>query len=656
MSALCGGTSLARAGPPATQVAAENAAAGTSWWSLASLGALLVTTAFAVSPALHGAFTFDECGGVAANRAIYPGAPVGAAFSYRFSPDQARPLFFLSLWLDARVHGMSPVGFRATSLSLHLLCGAVVFLLLRRAGLRCLAPGHTRRTLAEGAALAGTSLFLLHPLQSESIIYIWGRSGVLSTLLSLLALLAVLPGNREVSRGAGAAAGSPLVPWRMACAWTLLALALAAKEEAIVLPLVAFVWCVSVEGLAPRRAAATASALAAPVVVFVVLRALLLGAAGRQVYVRSLADNILGQGVVNLRMIGLTLWPHGLSIDHAVGAPAPAVGLAAVGACLVLLALALTGAVRLRTPAPRAACAGAILYAAGTLLYWLVPLPDLMCERRAYLSLFGAALGATALVVAAGSRLESARASTLPTAGRAALPILPALVIAALLAPGLVARARLWAEPRLLWEEAARLAPAAARPHINLGVIAADRGDTASAASEFDRAVSLEPRNPEALYNRGRLRLDRGDSAGATEDLVASVAADPTVPRAHINLAVAEMRGGKLENAEEQLRLALAIDPDEPRALTNLAEILRSRGDAEEAIPLYRRALASDPGYAHAAARLGVALEKAGDRPGALAAYREYLARGAESSADEIAVRDRIAALEAALAAPGSIR
>jgi len=622
--------------------------------TLAVLGALLVVTALAVAPAIDGAFTFDEHAGVAGNRSIHPGVPASAALAYRFSPDQARPLFFLSLWLDARLHGLAPRGFRMTNVVLHLLCGLVVFLLLRRAAL-CCRPAGVHAGVAEGAALAGTALFLLHPLQSESVIYIWGRSGVMATILALLALLAAPVGGTPPAAGMNTAAARlsvrGLVP-----AWTLLALALAAKEEAMILPLVALAWWVFVERQPSRRARAAAVRLVVPVALFVALRLALLGAAGRQVYVRSIADNVLGQGVVNLRMVALTLWPAGLSIDHAVGMPATPTGLAAVAVCLALLGAGVFGGLRLRPPALRAACAGAILYAAGTLLYWLVPLPDLMSERRAYLPLFGAALTLTSLLTEAAGRLGRRPASAGSRSRVVALTLVPAVVIAASLAPALHARARLWADPRLLWEEAERQAPSAARPHINLGVIAAESGDMGGAAARFDRAVALEPRNPEALYNRGRLRLDLGDIDAAVADLHASIAADPTVPRARINLAVALIRQGSLPAAEEQLREALAIDPGDPRGLTNLAEILRATGRAPEALSLYRQALDSDPGYAHAAARLGVAREEAGDSKGALSAYREYLERGPSSDTDAAAVRARIEALEAALAAPGSIR
>lgn len=610
------------------------------------LFALLGVTFACCLPSLDAPFTHDEEAGIANNRAVHPGATLREAATYRFSPDQTRPLFFVTLLLEGRVHGLAPRGYRVLSLLMHIACGFVVYVLLRRL-----------RPTSDGAALAGSAFFLLHPMQSESIIYIWGRSGVQSALLALLALLAVpWPDTGATSGGSNARRRGA---WRWIAALALMALALAAKEEAVALPLMAFVYWVFAENRSVRPALARAAVLAAPVIAFVTLRPLLLGAVGRQVFARSLADNVLSQAVVTLRLLRLTLLPIGQSFDPAASVPSVATGALAALACLAMIALAGVAGMRLRAAASEAPmstalrwiCAGVLMSATAYALYWVVPLPDLMSERRVYLAYVGGALvvhGLTALLTSLVRR-DAPAGEGASAGGRAStLAWPPALVVTLLLAPALHARSRVWSDPRQVWEEASRLAPGRVRPYIDLGVMAAMRGDVPTAGANFDRALALEPHNPEALYNRGRLRLDTGDVTGAATDLEAAVAADPTMARARINLAIVRIRQGNLDDAEALLRAALAIDPGDPRALTNLGEVRRALGDADQAIALYRRALASDASYAHAAARLGVALESRGDTAGALAAYREYLARGAESPTDRAAVEEKIRRLSAA--------
>ena len=605
----------------------------------AALLVLLIVTIAACWPAIDAPFTFDEQAGVAANRAVHPGASWRDALTYRFSPDQARPMFFASLLLDARLHGMAPRGFRCTDLILHLVAGVLVWRLLRRALRHTVRRALPRSTdpfraayRAEWAALAGTAVFLLHPLQSESILYIWGRAGILSAIGCLLALLAV-PWNDERPTG------RQLTALRWMGALLAAAFALASKEDAVALPLIALaVWIVA-ERRPWRPALTRALLLAMPVLAFLALRELVLGAVGRQVFVRSEADNLPIQGMVTLRFLGLALVPIGQSVDHVQPPPALVPGLASIAVCLGMAFAAMLAAQRARGTATRLAAAGILVGAAGLLLYWIVPVADVMPERRIYLPMLGAAYAAAGVAFALAPR-----------------GVWPAILFAALLVPAMRARAHIWADSRLLWEEAERRGPARARPLINLGVLAADAGDPVRAGMLLDRALALEPKNAEALYNRGRLRLDQGDAEGARADLEASVLADPTVPRSRINLGIARLRLGDMAGAESDFRSALDIDPGDPRGLTNLAEVRRAAGHPDEAIELYRRALASDPGYAHAAGRLGVALEERGDRRGAVAAYREYLARGAASDTDRRAVEAKVHELEAALAAPEAIR
>ncbi|HYS04997.1 MAG TPA: tetratricopeptide repeat protein [Candidatus Dormibacteraeota bacterium] len=574
---------------------------------------LLLVTFLCCLPAVNAPFTYDEHAGIEENRVVHPGARLADAVAFRYSPDQARPLFFASLLLDADLWGMRPAGFRVTGFLLHLACGVLLWLLLARP------PGDAV------TALAGTAVFLLHPLQSESVLYIWGRSEVLATLFGLAAILLALRAAGRPTRFFALWAGA------LAC----VALGLASKEEAIAIPILFFLWWTVAEGRPWRPGAARALALAVPVILFLAIRGVALGEVGRQVYVRSVGDNILGQGVATLEMLRLFFLPIGQTVDHPTGVPGAVPGALAVAACLALVAgagwVAAMAGRRFadRAVAARVAC-GILLAAVATVLYWLVPLPDLVCERRMYLPLAGAALSVSALL--AGGRRRG---------------WLAAGVLVLLLAPAMVLRARVWADPTRLWSEAARLAPRKARPLINLGVVAAEKGETGRATDLFGRAIALEPRNAEALFNRGKLHLDAGEYAPAIEDLGTAVEANPGFVRARINLAIARIDTGDLAGAEADLRAALAIEPKNPRALTNLGEVLRATNRTNEAVGVYREALDADPTYSHAAARLGVTLENLGDRQGALGAYREFLVRGTTSPSDRDAVSRKMKALEA---------
>ncbi|MCZ6697104.1 MAG: tetratricopeptide repeat protein, partial [Acidobacteria bacterium] len=411
-----------------------------------------------------------------------------------------------------------------------------------------------------------------------------------------------------------------------------------------------------------------AALLVLPAALFLLVRWSLLGAVGSQVYARGVWENILGQALVSLRMMRLTILPIGQSIDPEAGVPSTGPGLAALAACgMLLIGAILLARVKInpaRTEHPPRpihliAC-GVLIAAAATAIYWLVPLPDLMSERRAYLPMLGAAIVVAGVLhallpVAIGGN-AAARGGPISSKLRF-LSALPVLLLMLNLGPLLHLRARIWADPVELWTEAARRAPTRVRPYVNLGVYAAERGDLESAAEYFDRAVTVDPTDHEALFNRAKLRMDAGDLAAARADLEGAIASNPGMLNARINLSIIFIQQGEMIAAEETLRDVLAIDPGEPRALTNLAEVLRATDRTAEAKPLYLQALASDPGYAHAAVRLGVTLEGEGDLTGALDAYRQYLDRGAAEPEQERSVRDRITEIERRLsAAPGAAR
>src|ERR1022692_5012826 len=119
---------------------------------------------------------------------------------------QTRPLTYLTFCLNYQVGGRDPLGYHLLNLALHL--GAVML------AYECL-----RRLLPERAALIAAAIFAVHPIQAEAVNYVWGRSVVLATLLTLASLFEWITGRRWVA-----------VAWFGA--------ALLAKEEVAAFPLV----------------------------------------------------------------------------------------------------------------------------------------------------------------------------------------------------------------------------------------------------------------------------------------------------------------------------------------------------------------------------------------------------------------------------------
>ena len=95
-----------------------------------------------------------------------------------------RPLASLSFALDHALWGLQPFGFHLTNTLLHAGAGLILYLLLTQSGF-----GYKDKSLWQDPAFWLSLIFLIHPIQTEAVVYINSRGDSLSALLSLTTLL-----------------------------------------------------------------------------------------------------------------------------------------------------------------------------------------------------------------------------------------------------------------------------------------------------------------------------------------------------------------------------------------------------------------------------------------------------------------------------------
>ncbi|HDL64922.1 MAG TPA: hypothetical protein ENH12_05990, partial [Proteobacteria bacterium] len=130
-------------------------------------------------PVLNYRFVFDDEMVIVGNRLIRNVSHIPGFFTeptYSFY----RPLRSLSYLLDYRYWGLNPLGFHLTNILLHGLCCFSFYLLLKLWG------AETR------TGLAAVLIFLVHPVNTETVIYLSSRAELLGTLFTLLFLLSAL--------------------------------------------------------------------------------------------------------------------------------------------------------------------------------------------------------------------------------------------------------------------------------------------------------------------------------------------------------------------------------------------------------------------------------------------------------------------------------
>lgn len=95
--------------------------------------------------------------------------------------------------------------------------------------------------------------------------------------------------------------------------------------------------------------------------------------------------------------------------------------------------------------------------------------------------------------------------------------------------------------------------PADEKAHLMLGEIAAKRGDTKTAFSEYSRAVELQPNDPDALVELGKILMTMNQNDKAQEVFEQAVKVDPSNTVARYRLSMLYRRQGKTAEAEQQM-------------------------------------------------------------------------------------------------------
>ncbi|MFN8011686.1 MAG: tetratricopeptide repeat protein [Holophagaceae bacterium] len=435
---------------------------------------LLAALLLAFGPGLAGTWQFDDFNVIVDNPAVH------GLRAWTSSPGRIRPLLALSYaanWsLDPR-----PAGFLVVNLALHVLNAGLAFALMRRVCAASGLEGAAAARLAFSAAL----LWALHPVHTEAVSYVCGRSVSLSATFVLASLLAFLR-SRE----------APGTAWR-AASWLAFVAAVLARETALVLP-AAVVLLAAVTAASDGPAGWLKAALPHG------LLGLLLGAGlllhpghGHQLAAdsahRAPLDNLLAQTGAWAYLARAWAWPARLNLDPGLLPPAawsPGAALVFAAAC----ALPLVGLLALRR---------APLLGLGLLWTVLFLLPtnsvlarlDVVNERQLYLPGLGLA------VVAALGAFQAVRRLRLPA------PVLPALLLVPALALGLrTARRTLdYRSETAMWTSSVAANPLNPRAHNNLGWARWLAGDREGAAAAFREALRLDPGYATARANLAAL-------------------------------------------------------------------------------------------------------------------------------------------------------
>ncbi len=182
------------------------------------------------------------------------------------------------------------------------------------------------------------------------------------------------------------------------------------------------------------------------------------------------------------------------------------------------------------------------------------------------------------------------------------------------------------------YEQALAVAPGYSAAHYNLGVAAAERGDSEEAVQRYQKAVELEPRYAEAWCNMGVIYKSQGRLDQAIAAYEAALLAAPTLEMIKLNLATALTEkgtvlktAGDLAGGIREYERALALCPKYGEALYNLGVAYTEAKELDKAIFMYQMAIVAAPQCAEAHNNLGVLHRERGNLEAALTCYEAAL-------------------------------
>ncbi|OOG59669.1 hypothetical protein B0E48_02365 [Rhodanobacter sp. C03] len=160
---------------------------------------ILALTVLVYLPGLHGPFLFDDPPNIVQPISAWLGGQTGwqeIVFGNNSGPLH-RPLSMLTFLANAAASGVMPWPFKATNLAIHLACGGLIYALLSR----LLSRDPQLKTRARFAALIVSAIWLLHPMQVSTVLYVVQRMEQLSALFTLTALLIYVHARKCFDQG-----------------------------------------------------------------------------------------------------------------------------------------------------------------------------------------------------------------------------------------------------------------------------------------------------------------------------------------------------------------------------------------------------------------------------------------------------------------------
>jgi len=534
------------------------------WWPYALTAFVALCAVFQVyGPALNGPFLLDDT-------YLPYGRPDLIYAPLRLWVSGLRPLLAFSFWLNFQQSGQETYGYHVTNVFLHLCNGFLIFLVLRKA----LSWVETGKWQLQVLPIFGAGLFLLHPLQTESVSYVASRSETLS-LFFLLGAFTLFLYRKIAAVGWGTAAG----------VLVLFGAAVLVKEHTAVLPAVLlltdYYWNpgFSLQGI--RRnwklyLPIAAGAAFAGVFVWRVLG----GATSAGFHMKEFTwyQYFFTECRVIWHYLRLFLLPFDQNADYDIPTSHSITDHGAIFGLIALLAITVLAWIyRRRFPLASFGWLIFLLLLAPTSSF--VPIRDPIAERRMYLPFIGLLLIALEFL----RRWKTSKATLVSVLG-------VVLIFAGYFS---YQRNQLWGDAVKLWTDTTAKSPRKLRPQFQLAYTLYRQQRCFDAAEAYAKAAKLETPNFDLLLDWA-LAYDCDAQVDRAIDKLKQAAALEANAHVYSQIGMEYGKTRRYAEALEALDMAKQLDPNFAMTYVYRGNVYESQHNVPQAEAEYKHALALD--------------------------------------------------------------
>ncbi len=535
-----------------------------------------------------------------------------------------RPVSTLSFALNYYVDRYNPRGYHLVNLTIHVIAGVLLYFFLMLTLRICNRQNSGKPPLDhfDIITISGLAalLWLVNPVQTQSVTYIVQRTNSMAGMFFMLALVLYVKG-RLAHRNAGAVSevengqGRPIYflqryhLWYLGCAIAGM-LALASKENSATLPFVIFLYeWYFFQDLSKKWLTRQLIAVAVILLLFGLIAFLHLGFDPWEKF-QSLRDfsedrftvgeRLLTQTRVVMYYLSLIFYPNPSRLNLDYDFPLSASLLDPVTTLPALIGLMGLTALGIYLARKQRLISFCIFWFLGNLVIESSVIPlAIIFEHRLYLP---SMLVWLIPLILARDYFKS-KWLTLALAG---VPVV-------LFAFWTVERNSVWRDAVSLWADCAKKSPNKARTYSNLGTAQFRQNLIAEARRNVGKALALNPELADAHYNMGRLLEEEDKTSAAIERYRKAIELSPALVPALNNLGVALLKQDEVDESIELFNRALQIEPWFAQTHSNLGLAKFKQGKIDAAIAHYRNALDLDPDLAEVHFNLGVALAQRGE-------------------------------------------